>query len=166
MSPLRGIRYKCANCVDFDLCASCEGSEAHYKTHTFIKIRIPIPPQANPRSMICPSFYPGIPWTNTSSFNTQQLEAETHFDSVEIQSLYEQFLSLSTIDNEDGGIPRETFEKCLGSVLKHTNMIVDRLFAFFDQNEDGIISFEEMVRGMSVLCKGTMDERTKCIFFC
>jgi hypothetical protein len=77
-SPIRGIRYKCANCVDFDLCAMCENLQIHYKTHTFIKIRIPIPPHSNPRTMIFPSFYPGSLWTDTASFNTIQLEKETH----------------------------------------------------------------------------------------
>lgn len=44
-------------------------------------------------------------------------------------------------------------------------MIVDRLFCFFDDNNDGIISFESMVRGLSVLCKGTQEERIKCKFY-
>jgi hypothetical protein len=78
MSPLRGFRFKCANCVDFDVCSSCEALDVHFKTHTFIKIRIPIPPQANPRSLIFPAFYPGIPWTSSTSFDTFKLENETH----------------------------------------------------------------------------------------
>lgn len=78
MSPLRGFRFKCANCVDFDVCSACEALDIHFKTHTFIKIRIPIPPQANPRSLIFPAFYPGIPWTNSASFDTFKLENETH----------------------------------------------------------------------------------------
>jgi hypothetical protein len=75
---VRGIRYKCANCVDYDLCSNCESLSVHYPTHTFIKIRIPIPPHANPRSMMFPTLYPGNLWTKTESFNTGQLERETH----------------------------------------------------------------------------------------
>ncbi|KAJ2997124.1 hypothetical protein HDV02_005865 [Globomyces sp. JEL0801] len=164
VSPVRGWRFKCANCVDFDLCTNCEALQVHHKTHTFIKIRIPIPPLANPRSMIFPSFYPGIPWTNTASFSTAELVAETHFDSMEIIGLYEQFKSLSTIDSHDGGITKETFEKCLGSLRKESQLIIDRIFHFFDTDSDGIISFEEMVKGLSVLCKGTMAERIKVTF--
>lgn len=59
VSPIRGTRYKCANCVDFDLCEMCEGSNSHVNTHVFLKIRIPIPPLANPRSALLPAFYPG-----------------------------------------------------------------------------------------------------------
>lgn len=58
-SPLKGIRYKCANCVDFDLCEDCEAEGVHTSTHVFIKIRIPIPPLANPRSALLNVFYPG-----------------------------------------------------------------------------------------------------------
>jgi hypothetical protein len=165
MSPVRGWRYKCANCVDFDLCSGCESLDIHYKTHTFIKIRIPIPPQANPRSMIFQPFYPGIPWITSPSFDTSQLESETHFDSMEIMGFYDQFKSLSTVDTQDGGITKDTFEKCLGTLKKESQMIVDRIFSFFDRDGDGIISFETMVRGLSILCKGTMEERIQCIFF-
>lgn len=59
VSPIRGIRYKCANCVDFDLCEMCEGANSHINTHVFLKIRIPIPPLANPRSALLPAIYPG-----------------------------------------------------------------------------------------------------------
>lgn len=59
MSPIRGVRYKCANCVDFDLCEMCEGANSHINTHVFLKIRIPIPPLANPRSALLPAIYPG-----------------------------------------------------------------------------------------------------------
>lgn len=59
VTPIRGIRYKCANCVDFDLCELCESANCHLTTHVFLKIRIPIPPLANPRSALLPAFYPG-----------------------------------------------------------------------------------------------------------
>ncbi|KAJ3301882.1 hypothetical protein HDV03_000249 [Kappamyces sp. JEL0829] len=164
ISPVRGWRYKCANCVDYDLCSSCEALDVHFKTHTFIKIRIPIPPQANPKSMIFPPFYPGIPWTDTITFDTSRLESETHFDSMEIMGFYDQFKSLSTVNSEEGGITKDTFEKCLGTLKKESHLIVDRVFSFFDKDGDGIISFENMVRGLSVLCKGTMEERIRYAF--
>jgi hypothetical protein len=59
MSPIRGTRYKCINCPDFDLCALCEDQEIHERNHVFIKIRIPIPPLANQRTPIASVFYPG-----------------------------------------------------------------------------------------------------------
>lgn len=37
-SPIKGIRYKCSQCPDFDLCQACESKGAH-SHHTFLKIR-------------------------------------------------------------------------------------------------------------------------------
>ena len=62
-SPVCGVRYKCANCVDYDICESCETHDSHNKTHVFIKIRIPLPPLANPRTPCFAPFYPGkVDW--------------------------------------------------------------------------------------------------------
>eukprot|EP00029_Vermamoeba_vermiformis_P013713 TRINITY_DN8635_c0_g1_i1.p1 TRINITY_DN8635_c0_g1~~TRINITY_DN8635_c0_g1_i1.p1 ORF type:complete len:274 (-),score=35.17 TRINITY_DN8635_c0_g1_i1:123-944(-) len=42
-APIYGVRYKCASCPNFDLCANCESIEAnHDKTHVFLKLRYPI----------------------------------------------------------------------------------------------------------------------------
>jgi Ca2+-binding EF-hand superfamily protein len=82
---------------------------------------------------------------------------------VEIQALYDQFRSLSTASQEDGGgIDKSTFEQCLGPLGLEKNLITERIFAFFDQDNDGVIAFGELVCGLSVLCKGTLDEKIKC----
>ena len=39
VSPIRGIRYKCFECPDFDFCEACEASKPH--SHSFIKIKEP-----------------------------------------------------------------------------------------------------------------------------
>ncbi|KAJ1953035.1 hypothetical protein EC988_003224, partial [Linderina pennispora] len=36
-----GVRYKCGNCSDFDLCEKCEAKTSHDKSHIFVKIRNP-----------------------------------------------------------------------------------------------------------------------------
>lgn len=58
-SPICGIRYKCSNCVDYDLCERCEVSDDHNRTHLFIKIRVPMPPLTNPRAPCLKPLYPG-----------------------------------------------------------------------------------------------------------
>eukprot|EP00005_Dracoamoeba_jomungandri_P003253 CAMPEP_0174252846 /NCGR_PEP_ID=MMETSP0439-20130205/2201_1 /TAXON_ID=0 /ORGANISM="Stereomyxa ramosa, Strain Chinc5" /LENGTH=487 /DNA_ID=CAMNT_0015333497 /DNA_START=67 /DNA_END=1530 /DNA_ORIENTATION=- len=41
---ISGTRFKCINCSDFDLCASCEGiSGVHDPDHLFLKINKPLP---------------------------------------------------------------------------------------------------------------------------
>ncbi|KAJ2863438.1 hypothetical protein GGH94_003608 [Coemansia aciculifera] len=37
--PIVGVRYKCGNCFDFDLCESCESTVKHDENHLFIKMR-------------------------------------------------------------------------------------------------------------------------------
>lgn len=83
-------------------------------------------------------------------------------DQVELEALYEQFKSLSTVDKDEGGIDRETFEQCLGPLGLEKNLITERIFAFFDQDGDNVINFSEIVAGLSVLCKGNLDEKIEC----
>jgi Ca2+-binding EF-hand superfamily protein len=79
-----------------------------------------------------------------------------------LEALYEQFKSLSTVEEGDGGIDKSTFEQCLGPLGLEKNLITERIFAFFDQDGDNIINFSELVTGLSVLCKGNLDEKIKC----
>ncbi|KAG0267511.1 hypothetical protein BG011_004545 [Mortierella polycephala] len=164
--PIRGLRYKCANCQDYDLCEGCEAAEVHIKSHVFMKIRIPIPPLANSRTKKLPPFYPGIPKGSTSTPDhlLQELLQKTHFDNVELDAMYSQYLSLSTLEQEGGGITRLTFEQALGPLGLEKNLITERIFRFFDQDNDGIINFKEMACGLSVLCKGNFDEKIDFAF--
>ncbi|KAJ3163281.1 hypothetical protein HDU88_006379 [Geranomyces variabilis] len=162
-SPIRGFRFKCANCVDYDVCEACEALEVHLKTHVFVKIRIPIPPLMNARNALFPVIYPGEDFTTEHiEYNAAELQKRSQFDIIELDAFHEQFLSLS--NPEEGGIDRVTFERCLGPLGLEKNLIVERLFCFFDRNRDDVISFEEFVMGLSVLCKGGLDERMKWAF--
>ncbi|KAF9941874.1 hypothetical protein BGZ67_003704 [Mortierella alpina] len=164
--PIRGLRYKCANCQDYDLCEGCEAAEVHIKSHVFMKIRIPIPPLANSRTKKLPPFYPGVPKGNTTipEHVLQELLQKTHFDNVELDAMYNQYLSLSTLDQDGGGITRLTFEQALGPLGLEKNLITERIFRFFDQDDNGTISFKEMACGLSVLCKGNFDEKIDFAF--
>jgi Ca2+-binding EF-hand superfamily protein len=83
-------------------------------------------------------------------------------DNVELDAMYSQYLSLSTLDQDGGGITRLTFEQALGPLGLEKNLITDRIFRFFDQDDDETINFKEMACGLSVLCKGNFEEKITC----
>lgn len=86
-------------------------------------------------------------------------------DQVELEAIYEQFKSLSTANtfNDDGGIQKEIFEQCLGPLGLEKNLVTERIFQFFDADGDGVICFGELVGGLSILCKGSLDEKIRCM---
>ena len=55
-SPLKGPRFKCMNCLDFDICQECEASEHHYHDpkHVFFKAVRPLPPADDRPSALIP----------------------------------------------------------------------------------------------------------------
>jgi len=44
VSPIKGIRFKCSVCPDFDLCAKCEVGSEHSQQHPLLKIRASVGP--------------------------------------------------------------------------------------------------------------------------
>ena len=69
---------------------------------------------------------------------------------------------MSTSPVEGGGIDQDVFHRCLGPLGSARNIVTERVFLFFDRDEDGIINFAELVGGLSVLCKGTQEEKIIC----
>ncbi|KAF3941150.1 hypothetical protein ABW19_dt0201289 [Dactylella cylindrospora] len=165
--PIRGIRYRCSNCIDFDLCESCEAQDVHPKTHLFYKVRIPAPFLGSPRKTQQP-VYPGKPSIMAVSIPPDTLKRfarETVFEQPEVEALYEQFKCLAATEFSDdpnglgGGIDRKTFDKCFvpNNSLRPPppNLIYDRMFAFFDTDGNGVIGFEEFVKGLSIKTRKT-----------
>ena len=62
------------------------------------------------------------------------------------------------------GITQSIFAKCLGPLGQARNLVTERIFQFFDQGGDGIIDFEELACGLSVLVKGSHEEKLKHAF--
>lgn len=98
----------------------------------------------------------------------ERLQEQTAFNQVEVSKLFETFMGLS-----DGGrkpLDRDTFRKGLGLLescgLKNLDdsPFVERLFTLLDVNHDGTIDLQEFVIGLSVLCKGTVEEKLELSF--
>ncbi|KAK6860742.1 hypothetical protein PG995_004378 [Apiospora arundinis] len=160
MVPIRGIRYRCANCTDFDLCEVCESQGLHIKTHVFYKVRVPAPP-FGPRQ-IQPAWYPGDPdnaMRNLPRHLLAKWANETGFERVELDAFWEQWTFIANTEWRDDptglclAMDRKTFERCLvpSGGYQHTtpNLIHDRMFAFYDTNKDDLIGFEEFLHGVS-----------------
>lgn len=158
--PIRGIRYRCANCADFDLCETCESQGLHIKTHIFYKVKVPAPP-FGPRQMQ-PVWYPGDPDTRVRNLNKSlinRLARQTGFERQELEALWEQWTYMANTEWRDDpdelflAMDRKTFERCLvpSGGYRHTspNLIHDRMFAFYDTNNDGLIGFSEFLEGLS-----------------
>ena len=174
--PIRGIRYHCANCLDYDLCEQCEAMQIHPKTHVFYKIRIPAPFMRNSRQPQ-PVWYPGKPVVINQSLereSTANICKDTGFQSAEVEALWEQFRCLAATEwTEDPcnyrlAIDRQTFDKCFvpQNSLRPPppNLIHDRMFAFYDQNGDGLIGFTEFANGLASLSRKKADQRQKRVF--
>ncbi|KAI9680381.1 MAG: hypothetical protein M1829_001267 [Trizodia sp. TS-e1964] len=174
--PIRGIRYRCSNCVDFDLCETCEAMQVHPRTHLFFKVRIPAPFLGNPRQAQ-PVWYPGKPSSmpqNISPTLNKRLANETNFHCSEVEALWDQFKCLAASEwwedpNRLGmAMDRRTFDKCFvpnASIRPPPpNLIYDRMFAFYDTNGDGLIGFEEFLKGLASLNNKNKSERWKRIF--
>ncbi|KAJ2894643.1 uncharacterized protein MKZ38_007368 [Zalerion maritima] len=158
--PIRGIRYRCANCADFDLCETCEAQGLHNKTHIFYKVKVPAPP-FGPRSMQ-PVWYPGDPDQCLSAIPKAlipKLTKETGFERPELDAFWEQWTFMANTewrhdpDELHLAMDRKTFERCLAPSggYKHAapNLIHDRMFAFYDSNRDGLIGFTEFLHGLA-----------------
>eukprot|EP01116_Phalansterium_solitarium_P008159 TRINITY_DN2155_c0_g1_i1.p1 TRINITY_DN2155_c0_g1~~TRINITY_DN2155_c0_g1_i1.p1 ORF type:complete len:149 (+),score=33.58 TRINITY_DN2155_c0_g1_i1:270-716(+) len=93
----------------------------------------------------------------------EKLQEQTAFNQVEVSKLYETFMGLS--DSGRKPLDRETFRRGLGLLeacgLKNLDdsPFVERLFTLLDVNHDGTIDLQEFVIGLSVLCKGTVEEK-------
>ncbi|CAG8898071.1 unnamed protein product [Penicillium egyptiacum] len=174
--PIQGIRYRCANCIDYDLCETCEAMQVHIKTHLFYKVRIPAPFLGSPRQSQ-PVWYPGKPSMLPRSLPrplAKRLMKECNFENTELDALWDQFRCLANYEwaNDPNklhmAIDRKTFDRCF---VPNTSirppppsLIYDRMFAFYDTNGDNLIGFEEFLKGLASLNNKSNDERLRRVF--
>lgn len=174
--PIQGIRYHCANCYDFDLCETCEAQQIHIKTHVFYKVRIPAPIRGHIKH-VAPVWYPGKPGMLDPVLPlriSNSLVESTGLEKGEIDAFYDQFRCLAghewpTDPTVLGmAIDRRGFDKYFmaPSSLREPppNLIYDRIFAYYDSNNDGFIGFEEFAKGLAGVQDKTRHARLQRIF--
>jgi hypothetical protein len=172
--PIRGIRWHCANCADYDLCSNCEATNSHLKTHIFYKIRVPAPYFGITKQE---PLYPGKPHVMSSSVHAplkKRLVAETDMEAEEIDALWDQFTCLAgtewTADPNNIGwaLDRRAFNHAFvpryNSFIAAPNLIYDRIFAYYDPDKNGLIGFEEWIRGIDGMHTSNGHVKSKIVF--
>jgi hypothetical protein len=105
-----------------------------------------------------------------------KLEPLTRFSRAELEDLYDDFRSIcapSKIDALTGsataatGLDKRAFADFMAKYIVRWDanaFLLDRIFAIFDINGDGLLDFDELMRGSSLFLRGTKAEKTQlCI---
>ncbi|KAF8356070.1 ncs-4 [Pristionchus pacificus] len=87
---------------------------------------------------------------------------ETHFSKNEVRSIYRAFKETSP----NAVINKEILREKFGELFPHGDIehFSDLLFETFDNDGNGTINFQEFVRALSVLCRGTLDEKLDWLY--
>ncbi|XP_066516880.1 Kv channel-interacting protein 4 [Hoplias malabaricus] len=89
--------------------------------------------------------------------NLERLHSQSHFTKREIQILYRRFKS----ECPSGSVNEDSFKSIYaqffpgGDVSKYAHF----LFSAFDTNQNGLVNFEEFIRGLSILLRGSAEEK-------
>lgn len=172
--PIRGTRWRCANCADFDLCSDCEATNSHIKTHIFYKIRVPAPYLGLSKHE---PVYPGRPHMMSPSIDPsikKRLVAQTTIEAEEIEALWDQFTCLAGTEwdadpNHIGwAVDRRAFNQAFvprySSFISAPNLIYDRIFAYYDTDHNGMIGFEEFIKGLDGMHSRDQPGKRRIIF--
>ncbi|KAM9313440.1 A-type potassium channel modulatory protein KCNIP1 isoform 2-T2 [Gastrophryne carolinensis] len=92
----------------------------------------------------------------------EQLEAQTNFTKGELQVLYRGFKN----ECPSGVVNEDTFKQIYSQFFPHgdASMYAHYLFNAFDTAQSGSVKFEDFVAALSVLLRGTIDEKLKWTF--
>ncbi|KAH9826754.1 Zinc-binding domain, present in Dystrophin, CREB-binding protein [Teratosphaeria destructans] len=162
--PIRGVRWHCLNCPDYDLCTTCEAHSLHEKTHVFVKIKIPLPVMSQPsdaRPLYYPRKPPAVSQESLDVGTKKRLAQQYRFAEHKLDALYDQFMCAANVQWDDDpakikvAIDMGAFAKAMAPPSWHAlsalSVVADTMFAFYDTNKDGLIGFVEFVDGTAYL---------------
>ena len=93
----------------------------------------------------------------------KQMTDETHFNSKEVKAIYRTFkntsMASSMVIHRD--IIRNLF---MGFFKGDTEHYADLIFNTFDVDNNGAITFDKFLKAMSVLCRGSLDEKINWVY--
>ncbi|KAJ2787217.1 hypothetical protein GGI15_000878, partial [Coemansia interrupta] len=164
-APIRGTRYKCAQCANVDLCAACEAHELHGH-HVMLKMAVPLPALMNPRVPLIRKLYPGsslVP-RQLARDVARRLEQSTRLDRMDLAGLYAEFCVLATRQGEHEELTRAAFDQCLGAFGGPTSVLAQRLFAFYDEHGRGALTFDDVAHGFSAYTRGSVEDKAGRVF--
>ncbi|XP_057520565.1 calcineurin B-like protein 7 isoform X1 [Amaranthus tricolor] len=87
--------------------------------------------------------------------NCAILASETSFSVNEVEALHVLYRRLSSSVVGEGLINKKEFQRALLGNCKQQNLFVDRVFNLFDLKNNGVISFEDFVRSLSIFHPST-----------
>lgn len=155
--PIRGIRWRCTNCPDFDLCSDCEATNMHDRTHIFEKIRVTLRSLSQPRQPQ-PVMYPGRPEEIPHSVDMmlkRTLASDLDISHEIVDGYWQKFTVVANTpypndpNNVGWAINRKAFDSALvprfSTSDSKPNLVFDRIFSLLDYNGDGLIGFVEFM---------------------
>lgn len=179
-SPIRGVRYKCVNCADYELCSICEMDQRptdphHSESHILYKIRLPC---GYAEFAVQDPFYRGrlLPQTLSPESLRKSLQVTT-LSEARIRALWDQYQFMATSHDLLHVTPRLTrddlrqaLRTCVPlQVPAFGTLVIERLVQLFCPNtaagsEDDEITFLFFVVSTWRLVYANKKERWEALF--
>lgn len=98
-----------------------------------------------------------------------QAARQTKFTSIELSEIHAMLFKSSATSRSDRGsisVGTEGFQNILSHMVPSIaqSPAIHRLFKALDQNNDNKLDFREMICGLSILAKGTLNEKLELLF--
>jgi hypothetical protein len=75
--------------------------------------------------------------------------------------MFDHYLTISSIDTDDGFIDRSEFYQAMG--IDGDSFFMERMFGLFDEDGDNQINFREFVSGLAILAsRASTEDKIKC----